>query len=995
MSGPGKKMTELADLSPEQREVVESWGQGMAVLAGAGSGKTTTLTIKCAELLRRNPEARFAAVSFTERSASDLRAKLTQRLTALEQQGVLPQRKGQAGVLSRHWVMTIHGLCSTILREYPREAGFDGEETMLSEPESQMLWERAIEPLWLEEDLPSEIRAAVDLILNRESRDAAGDLLGRVRELHGFGILGRLTASDDPAAQALAVAASFVLERYDRLKRRRGALDFNDLERGADRALDVPAIREAFHKRFDLILVDEFQDTNPVQARILERLVRPDSSNLCVVGDPKQSIYRFRDADVSLFEDFCARLPILKTLSWNFRSRPGIIDYANALCAPAFEVSQMRYDPLVPKRDVGSFDPVVRLDASSPAELANWIRAEVSRGVPLHEMALLLRKIRGNEKWLKALTAAGVPIAVGSGGLFWEDPRVRECVAFLRWWDNPGNSLSGAVFLRAPWMGVEDAWLDLWIKEDPTWEKPFFSEASLKRYAVARALKPLRGRIVRPGELLLALLASDEIEFELGAPLLGLWHRAEEHSSRGLDFRSVVAELAACCEQKRRERDVPPPRNHGQLSVLTLHGSKGLEFPHVILLDLGKKGRAQNMPLLFWDRAKGAYLAPRDEDGERDKKNPVEATWRETERAKSLAESKRLFYVAITRAQERLLLVCPELEDYEAPLPEKAFCDDDWRGWVECAGVEVPRIKKDAKAPAAVPVAFELVAQAVRPDPLPPPSMSRPRHSVTEWNLLSRCERAYEWTYVRPVTPPAEGGLFAQFPRKNSAPHLTVEAADNGDGEITQRELGTRVHSCLERGDLEGLGDLERQAGSARFLADPVIAWARTSRWMKPAETGSGREVWAELAFEVPVAARGGAPVILVGSLDRLVRDSSSDDGASRYTIVDFKITEQPKSDAALIDAYGTQMELYARGLKQLEREASAPRALLVNISAGEIREVEVPLGIVDPEDLARRASQVVAGRVGKPQAGELCRFCDFRALCDVGQAVTARKPRL
>src|SRR4051794_1067310 len=116
-------MTELRDLSPEQQRVVETWNQGLAVMAGAGSGKTTTLVIKCAELLRQNPKARFAAVSFTEKSASDLRAKLSTRLSLT----------GEGGVLSGHWVMTIHGLCAAILREYPREAGYDGEESMMSE----------------------------------------------------------------------------------------------------------------------------------------------------------------------------------------------------------------------------------------------------------------------------------------------------------------------------------------------------------------------------------------------------------------------------------------------------------------------------------------------------------------------------------------------------------------------------------------------------------------------------------------------------------------------------------------------------------------------------------------------------------------------------------------------------------------------------------------------------------------------------------------------
>src|SRR5690606_31940188 len=110
-------------------------------------------------------------------------------------------------------------------------------------------------------------------------------------------------------------------------------------------------------------MVDEFQDTNPVQAEIIWRLARPDLSNLCVVGDPKQSIYRFRDADVSVFEDLCARLPVRQKLTLNFRCRPGILGFTNSVCSRAFEESGMAYDPLVPGREAHeSLEPVARLD---------------------------------------------------------------------------------------------------------------------------------------------------------------------------------------------------------------------------------------------------------------------------------------------------------------------------------------------------------------------------------------------------------------------------------------------------------------------------------------------------------------------------------------------------------------------------------------------------------------------------------------------------------
>lgn len=953
--------------SPEQQKIIDSWGAGMAVLAGAGSGKTTTLVSKCAKLIERNPQARFAAVSFTERSASDLKAKLSLELSKI----------AGPGALHSHWVMTIHGLCGSIIREFPREAGLDGEETVLADAEAQLLWDRATEALWVEE-LSDDVRISFEKLLDRESRDSLANLLKRVRDLKSFGILTHLQSAQDADALALEKVSRYVVDRYERLKLRQGALDFNDLERGADRALESPSVREAYHRRFDLVLVDEFQDTNPLQAKIILRLARPDLSNLCVVGDPKQSIYRFRDADVSVFEEFCSRMPIQASLTWNFRSRPGIIHFANEVCEKAFLSSQMKFDALVPKREPSLNEAsVIRFDLKNPIELGQWLLSEVERGVPLHEMALLVRRIRGNEKWFKALSACGIPIAVGSGGLFWEEPRVRELVAFLRWWDNPGNSLSGAIFLRAPWMSISDLNLDQWTKLDPTLRGPFFQS----NHPVAQALKSYQNKNARPGELLMALLVDQKMEDELAAPLLGLWHRVEEFSSRGLDFHAIVTELSTAIQENRREREVPAPKNLGQLSVLTFHGSKGLEFPHVILIDFGEKTRAGEMPLLFWDRNQGSFLGRRDEDGDRDRDHPVEANWRELEKIKNLAESKRLFYVALTRAQERLILVCPELKKMDQEFnPDEIFQQDFWRGWLECAGTEVSALEWNRELhPSQIKNELRFAGGKFEKTDLQfQQSWTRARHSVTEWTLLSRCPRAYEWTFIRPQGV-ADGipdlGLFTG-----------EKVTSLLETEISHQELGTRVHACLENLNYSGLKALEAEVGTSRFQAEPVVSWAMSSPWMLPTDPAQGRTVWTELPFEVPFQNE-----VLVGTIDRVVLNES--EAQRKYTIVDFKVTERPKSVAALLESYQTQLDLYAWALTALEPEVSLDQieAALVNISAATVQVVPVPLGRLRVSDLIRDSLGVIAGKSGKPQPSRLCQYCEFRFQCPEGaESITA-----
>lgn len=973
-------MARLEDLSPEQRLVAESWGKGLAVLAGAGSGKTTTLVVKCAELLKRKPNARFAAVSFTERSASDLRSKLTERLSGAFE--------GEGGALSGHWVMTIHGLCAAIIGEFPREAGYDGDESMLSEGEATVLWERACEGLWFDE-VPPEVEAALAALLERESRAEIVRLVSRGRELAPFGALESLERSDDPAAKALAIVSRHVAERFGRLKRRRGAMDFNDLETGADRALENETVRDAFRKRFDLVLVDEFQDTNPLQSRIITRFCKADLSNLCVVGDPKQSIYRFRDADVGVFEEFCSRLPERLSLTWNFRSRPGIIQYANRVCAPAFGASEMLYEALEPRKEENpEFQPVCRLDVSCPAGLAEFIREESARGVPLESMALLVRRIRGNEQWFKALTAAGIPIALGSGGLFWEDPRVRELVSLLKWWDDPANVLSGAVFLRSPWVAVPDATLDAWVREDKTFVKPFFA-SDHPAAALAAALAPSRGLPVRPGELLLSLLINDEIERELGSALLGLWHRCEDLSSRGMGFREIALELARAIEESRRERDVPPPRNQGQLQVLTFHSSKGLEFEHVILIDLGAKGRSQPSPLLFWDRERGARLSPRDSEGERNAKDPVESAWRELEASKNLAESKRLFYVALTRARERLVLVCPELDEKVLGRvdPDSAFTQDWWRAWIEVAGAVEPASRMPgAEKELSLPRRRPHIAPAGSPwggSRARDTRVYRPRHAVTEWNLLARCPRAYEWKHVRPRPVPA--------------PVEPAEAGLPGPERISRSEIGTAVHACLEKLDWNALRELEARIGAGVFSAEALIAWAAESPLMR---LPAGAKAWSELAFEIPVPKTqlDSGLEALVGTFDRVVAFPGEAGSRRRFRIVDFKVSSASGDPERLIQSYKTQMQLYAAGLRALHPAAAEEEigATLVAIGSGGVREIEVPGMLLQGSEerlagLASEAERIISGQEGVPRPGSQCRFCDFRSICESAAKEEAR----
>ena len=972
----------LRAFSPEQTAFIETWGQGVAVVAGAGSGKTTTLVAKCVRLMERQPDARFIAVSFTERSSADLRVKLAQAIPELD----------------RHWVTTLHGLCARILREHPQVSPLGTGSRILGESESQILWESALEQLWMGDPEPA-VRSAWEALLARESRYSATELLTRVRELEHFGVLPLLKQANDVSARALHQVGHFVVDYYGQLKKQQGALDFNDLEKNARAILAHATIRENYHRRFALVLIDEFQDTNQIQASLVTQLARPDRSNLCVIGDPKQSIYRFRDADLSVFNKFCAEMPVQCSLNWNFRSEPEIIAFTNQLCAPAFFASQLEFTPLVAKKVPVEHTPsVLRLNCPAPAELAIWIKREVQKGIALHEMALLLRKIRGHQAWLQALSGAGIPLAMGSGGLYWEDPRIRELVALLRWWDQPAHRLSGAVFLRAPWMGNTDETLDAWNQRDPTWAEPFFAS----EHPVAKLLLPLRRRSVRPGEVLLQLLEIPSIEAELAAPLLSLWHRAEDASARGQHFSQVVAQMSLAIEHSHRALSLPAPRQLGQLSVLTFHGAKGLEFEHVILVDFGEKGRRQDSPLLYWDPGQGVYLGGRKADGQRETSSPQEKRWKDLEEAQNLAESKRLCYVALTRAKRRLILVCPPLKtaglqiapEKDPHQSEEVYRQDYWRGWLEKSSFPLTTIDLPEKDQPTISLPSHATADAgTGPIPLGPrlrssvPSVryKRSRHSVTEWVRLQKCPQAYEWGFIR--NPPPALALTSQqqsaLVAVNAGPtdrenelKPGIYGSSTAEGELSQRVLGTRVHAALESQDLAALTRLEEEVGAQRFCAGPVVEWAKSSPWfLRPAQ---GRRSWAELSFEIPYESE-----VLVGTVDRLIFQPEP----PTYVVVDYKVSSHARSAAALRAAYARQLQLYAWALRRLDTRVAEAQVegTIVHIAPSGVELVGVDLHDPPVSALIAQSQAIIHGAVAPARPGADCRSCEFLRYCLVG----------
>jgi ATP-dependent exoDNAse (exonuclease V) beta subunit len=978
------------NFNPQQADIIDSFGLGQAVIAGAGCGKTTTLVAKCRQLMRLNPKARFCAVSFTEKSVRDLRAALYE---GLEADGLFETRH-------RHWIKTIHGLCGSIIREFPSEAGLQGGERILLEDEAKRLWVRSVDLLWSSND-SEEVGVAVVALLKIYSKSSLESLLAKLKNLLSFGVEEFIQKSfHRDEVKHLWICFQSVHRRYLHSKERAGALDFNDLEHFALKALNNTRVQKQCQQWFDLVLVDEFQDTNPIQGKILELFVKPSFSNLCMVGDPKQSIYRFRDADVTVFYDLSARMPKRHFLSENYRSHPMVIEFVNQVCAPLFEASDLQYEPLIAGKaaSTSNFRRVVQVEMNSPADLVHYLKSENQNGIDYSEFVILARSLQGKTQvLLQSLATAQIPYVLGSGGRLYADPRIQELIAFLRALTSTEHRLSAVIALRSPWIQWSDEQIQL--------SKPnYFLSFLQSDHAIAKCVRPiLQSAQYRPGQILEVLMrhwdsdseSNTQTSQEMRVPALSLWHICEELSAQGLRFEEVVQSLVDAVEVEKIEKDIPPPATSGAIRVMTIHASKGLQFPRVILLDFygvhRSRGSGQD---LIWDRKKGVHLFHRDDDGKKLKDDSENDSWKEQEARAAVAESKRLFYVAITRPQEQLIFAWTPIVKKEADgsvLP--TLLKDDWRNWVETQARNllhpVTSMKSDTGTTQMLgALAFPVSEiQNIQPkidsnkinknlSSLARGIRFRPRHSPSEWRVLLQCQLRYYKKWVQPDNhakteqPKLSHELKKQ---KNTDRFLEISA-----------EKGEKIHKFLELNDYESLKEVFDVRDED--CVNKIKGWlTRDASWT----------IYPEIGFEVPLMnSVGNFDQALVGMMDRL----EVNEDLQQVRIIDYKWTQKQKPAEDLISDYQFQLQLYTwAALRLISFAPKKIEAVLVHLTPSDAAWIPIPENCLAPTVLDHEingAFQVAEHLNLAPatndflessipaQTGEYCRYCDHRPHC-------------
>ncbi|MBI2345495.1 MAG: ATP-dependent helicase [Deltaproteobacteria bacterium] len=676
------------ELTPTQLYAVAHADCSAAIVAGAGSGKTAVIVGRIVHLLRERRMApeQLCCITFTERAAAELKSRVAREL------GDYP-----ATDLARAQVSTFHSLQARILREQSALTGIDPNFTTLDETAAALQLARSTRETILAE-LTADNTGVIQLV-DGYRFPAVADwiawLVDRRWDLKRFARVDGLPAPDADETthlEAIRELTKLVEAAYDATKRQWRALDFADLELlTCDLLRRESAVRTHYQRLFGTLIVDEAQDVNANQEQFCRLLHAPGVNTLTIVGDPKQSIYRFRGADIEAFgrlvkyisEHGGERL----TLQENFRSRPAICAFVNAASC-----DMNWFEPLIPRRPDGDLPQVVTLPVAASAHsaqgngddatarrdreaeaIANFIATALGDGSPGGDFALLFLAKTDMARYVEALQRLDIRCRVHSGGGFLERPEVLDLSAALRVAvslanDEPCNAALLRV-LRSPLIGCSDddcyrlVFPDLTQANAPARD---LRAASLADPRIGPLLTHWRNMAphLHAGAMLETIIESTEYRAYCAAIDPSGQASANIEKLFWLTMRQPlpVAEWIVSFDEigQRVARMPDQPLGIAQRDVvqlLTIHAAKGLEFRTVIVPDLIRQPRAVRPAWLYSPgRGVGLKLPEPDDPTAPKRTTPL---WEELARVESAAEAaerQRLLYVALTRAQERLVL---------------------------------------------------------------------------------------------------------------------------------------------------------------------------------------------------------------------------------------------------------------------------------------------------------------------------------------------------
>jgi DNA helicase-2/ATP-dependent DNA helicase PcrA len=660
----------LADLNPAQREAVLHVEGPLLVVAGAGSGKTRVLTHRVAHLIRAHgiKPNEILAITFTNKAATEMRERLERML----------------GHTARAiWILTFHAACGRMLRREAERLGYRASFTIYDQADQVRLVKSCLEELGKDPKrfTPRGIHAQISNAKNQ------------------------LVSPEEYTARVSSFWDQTVAEVYELYQRRlfrSNAVDFDDILMLTVQVLErFPEARERWQGAFRHILVDEYQDTNHAQYRLLQ-LLAEKHRNVFAVGDPDQSIYAFRGADIRNILDFERDFggAGVVALEQNYRSTNRILEAANAV----IDNNRDRK----PKRlwsDLGEGDPVEVVEVEDEHAEARFVAAEIARlveeGASASEIAVFYRTNAQSRVLEDVLVRQGVPYQVIGGPRFYERAEIRDAVAYMAVLHNPSDAVSLMRIANRPRRGIGDTSIQRLVAHAEAlgislWEATADPEAAGVATASARAIRSFRqvmeslmsaAQELEVDELVQAVLERsgtiEAYEAERTIEARGRLENLEELVGSAQEYRRRMEEpaLGGFLEEVQLQSDQDTlASDEAQVTLMTIHNAKGLEYRAVFLIGM--------------------------EDGIFPHSRSIEDN--------EVEEERRLAYVGMTRAMERLTLTHATARslygrrDYNLP---SRFLDElpatvhrerlrpaSWAGYAQSARQVAPRDERELPA---------------------------------------------------------------------------------------------------------------------------------------------------------------------------------------------------------------------------------------------------------------------------------------------------------
>ena len=613
-------MSDTGTLNKEQQEAVQCTEGPLLILAGAGSGKTRVLTYRIAHLIEDcgvNPW-NILAITFTNKAAGEMRERVD-RIVGYGSESV--------------WVSTFHSACVRILRRYIDRLGYDTNFTIYDTEDQKTVMKDVCRHLELDPKLYKE-RAVLSVISNAKNEYISPNEF-------------QLQVRGDFRMEKMAQA---YLEYQKELKKN-NALDFDDLlVKTVELFQSCPDALESYQERFRYIMVDEYQDTNTVQFKLISILAKK-YHNLCVVGDDDQSIYKFRGANIKNILDFEEVFPDAKVvkLEQNYRSTKHILDTANAVIAH----NRGRKEKALWTEN-GEGEPVFFQQFQTGYDEAEYVAGEIRKKVKNGEgeykdFAVLYRTNAQSRLFEEKFLYANIPYKLIGGVNFYSRKEIKDILAYLKTIDNGKDDLAVRRIINVPKRGIgnvslnkvqsyaESMGMSFFEALEDAEHVPGLGRASIKIQPFVTLIHELRLRLADMSleELIEEILDrtgySQELKDEDTDEAKARLENIDEFISKAVSYEEGEEHptLSGFLEEVALVADIDSlEESDNRVLLMTLHSAKGLEFPYVFLAGME-------------DGLFPSYMSIAAD-------NPVE----------EIEEERRLCYVGITRAMKELTLTC-------------------------------------------------------------------------------------------------------------------------------------------------------------------------------------------------------------------------------------------------------------------------------------------------------------------------------------------------